>query len=107
MVERRRRILANGTSFPLSALCQETPSGIMAADYNQVMSGVRDRRQLLINPPHQTARLLSSLLPVLKSSFQIVKCHSNLEHLTPSLGVQLTPGIKVRCIMDPLYVKVK
>lgn len=83
------------------------PRPIRAADYSQVPSGVRDRRQLLMNPPHQAAGLWSSLLPIPKFSFHTVRCHSNLEHLTPSLQAQLTPGVTVRSLLGPLCVGVK
>lgn len=43
----------------------------------------------------------SSLLTILKSSFQTVKCLHNVGHLTPSPQVHLTPGIKVSSTMGP------
>lgn len=100
-VNRRHWILANGTSFPLSALCQET-LWLLTTTRWWVAWGTEGSSQWM----HNTRRPGCFLL-CCQSSFQIVKCHSNLEHLTLSLRVQLTPGIKVRCIMDPLCVKVK
>ena len=41
------------------------------------------------------------LPPCWQSSFQIVKCLHNVGHLTPSLQVHLTPGIKVSSTMGP------